>query len=81
VMTEAGRVERLDCNSSLFARYQSCARVMTVESSRVPSHTCRVSSHCFFQGPSPESSRESAVSNPSLRKLLPKFHESFLESL
>jgi len=54
-------------------------------SNRVPSHTCRVSSrvsiHCFFQGPSPESSPESSVSNPSLRELLSKFLESCLKSL
>jgi len=45
------------------------------------SHDCRVSSHCFFQGLSPESSRESSVSNPSLQESLPKFLESCLESL
>jgi len=49
-------------------------------SSRVPSHTrrvsSRVSSHCFFQGQSPESSPESSVSNSSLCESSPKFLES-----
>jgi len=70
---------------------QSCARVMAVESrveSRVTHAESRVESRvCFFQGPSPKSSRESSVSspesshessvlNPSLRESLPKFLES-----
>jgi len=63
-----------------FAIYQSLqiAELCTSLDCRVSS---RVSSHLLFQGPSPESSRESSVSNPRLRESLPKFLESCLESL
>jgi len=59
---------------------QSCAQVIWLSSlDRVESRVTRaesrvesrLSSHCFFQGPSPESSCESSVSNPSLRESLP----------
>jgi len=67
-------------NLKKVGRYQLL--IPTLESSpEAHVYTCRVSSrvssHCFFQEPSPESSCDSSVSNPSLRESLPKFSSHF----
>jgi len=50
-------------------------------SSRVPSHACRVSSHCFFQGLSPESSRASSVSSPESSRVIAKVSRVIIAQL